>query len=860
MRMRLPREPAHALTLAALTAAVALILIAAGGNGSSNSVAIGAASWKGLAGSQRPRVAVGQRVIVLLNAPSLADRLGDVGGLATDEQERRWTATSLASQRLLISRLAVEGVGVQPEFSYTHAVNGFSAAFDANGLALLERSPEVAGVYPVRAAYPASIPSSLTSGLAPGFGHPPDTGLSSEDGRGVTVAVLDTGVDRAQPFLRGRVTRGIDIVGGSRDADAAPNPDEPALVERHGTEMAGLIVGSGGPGGMAGVAPGATVLPIRVAGWQRDASGRWSVYARTDQVLAGIDRAVDPNDDGDAHDAARVALVALAEPFAAFTDGPLARAAAGALRLDTVVVAPAGNDGPAGPSYGSISGPGGAGAALTVGAADLRADYAEARVVVRAGLAVEFDQVVPLAAPAFPRKAVDSAVAAPRTAGAAGEAPAGSVPLVNFFDRRGRDIVAGRAALVPLGSDPATTFSNAALAGASSVLFYGGSVPGGALRLDQSAPIPAVSIPDATAQTILTRLRAGVPVSVSIGAADDAANNADDRVARFSSTGLAFDGRVKPDLVAPGVGLGTSEPTGSTGSAPYGTVNGTSAAAAVVAGDAALLAQARPDLDAESLKGVLVGAARPLPSDPVTAQGAGLVDVGAAAATEVTALPTSLALGRATGTKWHTTQQLQVRNVSVRRLRLSLDVEVAGEGAAAIDFRIRPQQFFLGAGRTINFHLTARVTSAIDGDAPVQGYLVVQPEAGNEIRVPWVITFGPPEHAALNNVRLSSRALKPSDTQPALLSFVAGAVPRSDTGQDVQAVQQLDLELWSPTGGRIGLLARMRDVLPGRYSYGVTGRDPTGSLLPPGDYTLKLIAYPTDRSGTTVRTVPFTIE
>src|SRR5207244_6993961 len=182
------------------------------------------------------------------------------------------------------------------------------------------------------------------------------------------------------PFLRGRVTHGIDIVGGGADAQAAPKPDEPAVVERHGTEMAGLIVGSGGPGGMAGVAPGATVLPIRVAGWQRDASAQWAVYARTDQILAGLERAVDPNGDGDAHDAARVALVAVNEPFAAFADGPLARAATGAMRLDTLVVASAGNDGPAGPGYGSVSGPGGAPDALTVGAVDLRALYGQVRV------------------------------------------------------------------------------------------------------------------------------------------------------------------------------------------------------------------------------------------------------------------------------------------------------------------------------------------------------------------------------------------------------------------------------------------------------------------------------------------------
>ena len=89
--------------LAAIAAVVTLILIAAGGHRSASPSRLVTPSWKGLAGSQRPRVAVGQRVVVLLTAPSLADRLGNVGGLATDEQERRWTATALAAQKLLIA-------------------------------------------------------------------------------------------------------------------------------------------------------------------------------------------------------------------------------------------------------------------------------------------------------------------------------------------------------------------------------------------------------------------------------------------------------------------------------------------------------------------------------------------------------------------------------------------------------------------------------------------------------------------------------------------------------------------------------------------------------------------------------------
>ena len=58
----------------------------------------------------------------------------------------------------------------------------------------------------------------------------------------------------------------------------------------------------------------------------------------------------------------------------------------GATTLDTLVVTPAGNDGLGGPGYGSISGPGGSLAALTVGAADLRASTATVHVVLRAGL------------------------------------------------------------------------------------------------------------------------------------------------------------------------------------------------------------------------------------------------------------------------------------------------------------------------------------------------------------------------------------------------------------------------------------------------------------------------------------------
>jgi len=854
MPTRRSREPFNALVLAALAVVVTAVLIAAGG-GSRTLAQAGQPSWQGLAGAQRPRVAVGQRVIVVLKAPALADRVGNAGGLATGEEERRWTNTALASQKLLVARLRVLGVVVQPEFSYTRTLNGFSAAFDARGIALLERSPEVAGVYPVRAAYPATI------GTGSPFGQRPEIALSDRDGRGVTIALLDTGVDRAHPFLRGRVSSGIDIVGGDPDASAAPEPDAPAELEQHGTELAGLLVGSGGPGALAGVAPGATLLPIRVAGWQRDASARWAVYGRTDQILAGLERAVDPNGDGDAHDAARIALAGVAEPFAGFADGPLALAAAGALRLDTLVVAPAGNDGPVGPGYGSIAGPGGAPAALTVGAVDLRPHYGEVRLVVRTRLRVEFDGTRPLASAVTPAAPLDVGIGTPRTQTTAPAGYRGAIPLVDFFDRHGSSLVAGRAVLMHAGADPNGSLVNAARAGAVAVLFYGADLPAGGISLDQAGPIPAVSISDDVAQQLLSRLRSGVAPTVSLGAVHSTSNAGEGHVAQFSSSGLAYDGRVKPDVVAPGVALETSEPGANPdGSARYGTVNGTSVAAALTAGGAALLAQARPYLDAESLKGLLVGSARALPDDAVTVQGAGLIDVGGATATEFTAAPASLALGRATSEKWRADQVIALRNVSFRRVILTLSVAVSREGAAPLLFDIRPSKLSLAAGRTIRVHVRVRPTAKPDGTAPAEGLLVVTPASGGEVHVPWAIQFGPRAKPALGSVRLSIHSFKPSDAAPALLSFVAGSVPREAGQAAVQPLSRLDLELWSPAGGRIGLLARLRDVLPGRYSFGVTGRDPTGAVLPSGDYQLRLRAFGTDPGPATVRTVAFTIK
>ena len=77
-------------------------------------------------------------------------------------------------------------------------------------------------------------------------------------GAGVTVAVLDTGVDLTHPDLKGNLVKGYDAIAKN---------NTPKDMNGHGTHVAGVIAAvTNNKQGVAGVAPGAKIMPIKVLG------------------------------------------------------------------------------------------------------------------------------------------------------------------------------------------------------------------------------------------------------------------------------------------------------------------------------------------------------------------------------------------------------------------------------------------------------------------------------------------------------------------------------------------------------------------------------------------------------------------
>ncbi|TWD17458.1 subtilase family protein [Streptomyces sp. T12] len=172
----------------------------------------------------------------------------------------------------------------------------------------------------------------------------PDAWAAGFDGTGSRIAVLDSGVDTTHPDLAGQVV-------AERNFSDAPDTRD---LYGHGTHVASIAAGTGAKsdGKYKGVAPGARVLSAKVL--NDTGSGTMS------QVIAGMEWAVSEKAD--------VANLSLGHYNGQETDPMEAAVNTLSAESETLFVIAAGNTGDQGP--GSVTTPGSADAALTVGAVD----------------------------------------------------------------------------------------------------------------------------------------------------------------------------------------------------------------------------------------------------------------------------------------------------------------------------------------------------------------------------------------------------------------------------------------------------------------------------------------------------------
>ncbi|MCC6627524.1 MAG: S8 family serine peptidase [Chloroflexi bacterium] len=164
-----------------------------------------------------------------------------------------------------------------------------AAPGDAAALARRMRAdPAVLLAAPDRRVRAAAIPSEYSATRQPALARVsvPAAWAAGFDGAGVTLAIIDTGLDITHPeFATGRIIAPAVFVSDPTPPDVC-GPTTPDIFDNagHGTHVAGIAAAGGGSGDTAGIAWAARIMPIKVL----DACGSGSYF----DVVQGIDHAV----------------------------------------------------------------------------------------------------------------------------------------------------------------------------------------------------------------------------------------------------------------------------------------------------------------------------------------------------------------------------------------------------------------------------------------------------------------------------------------------------------------------------------------------------------------------------------------
>jgi subtilisin family serine protease len=669
------------------------------------------------------------------------------------------------------------------------------------------------------------------------------------DGTGVRVAVLDSGADFTHRNLGGpgtvadfttcyaqanvapsgpcaalfgpaapKVIGGHDFVGenwpnttgGVTEPD--PNPIARANTGGHGTHVADIIAGRSADGTHKGMAPKAKILAVKVC-------SAVATSCSGVALLQGVDFALDPNGDGDIGDAVDVMNLSLGSDYGQIEDD-LTLALTNAVNAGVMVVASAGNGGDRPYKVGSPSiAPG----VLSVAQTQVPSALAYSLVVTGITPSTINNTATVEWAP------VGSGFSGPVVRLGRG-CPALSIDGANPDDPYfNGNSPAGKVALIDRGSCAVSLkIDRAKKAGAIAVIIAnntGGDPPsfsfgGGDLPLP-----PTVIITQSDGSRIKTALGAtGVNPAVVATVSGSATIPLVGSMVATSSRGPSSLQALKPEIGAPGASVSAEVGTGN-GETAFG---GTSGAAPMVAGAAALLVQAFPSRSPMQIKAMLMNSAetaiytnpatKPGELAPVSRIGAGELRVQRAAALGAIAWnPESRSAALAFGA-------LEVAGpaVVVRKLRIENFGHSAKRFTIGSSFRFANDQ----ASGAVKLQAPSNVTVPAHGSVEIPVTLLVD---GSKLPE-WTLDGGPqggdgaaltgPEYDGYLQLTAGSERLSvPWHVLPRKAALAFGVPVRDRSGRSVY-LTNLGAEV-----GAYDLFSLM----------GVSGQLPRSALPEPGD-------------------------
>lgn len=589
-----------------------------------------------------------QTVFVQIEGAGAADVAAASSGAAAEDAaadrraEVETTAATLVDAAQSADSSAVES------FTVANAVPGVAITTDAAGIEELASQPGVVKISRVTERTLDNASAAQLVGANGVWG-----GVAGNTGEGVKIGVIDTGIDYTHATFGGpgtveafeaadaastedgwqdtlperarvKIAGGYDFAGDSYNADPTsptynpvPSPDpNPLDCQGHGSHVAGSAGGYGvesdgstyagsyaaadaatldglkiGPG----MAPEAELYALRVFGCD----------GSTDQVIAALDWALDPNGDGDFSDHLDIVNMSLGSAYVP-TDDPQNDVVDALTRHGVLTVASNGNEGDITDAGGS---PGSATSSLAV-ASTVDAGQRRDGVEVLAPA-----DVAGVAAGQF-SQAYDWNGEEP-VAGTVATIPGSNADGCDPLSAADAARVAGKVAWLEWDDTDATRrcgsvarATNVLNAGATGALFTSGLEVFSA-GISGAAEIPVVQLtgsetdrvrPAAEAGTLQVRFNGSLAQSINANDPSIA-----DTVSGFTSRGgHGTYGVVKPDVAAPGDTISSAAVGTGDGVA---TLSGTSMAAPVTAGVAALVLAQHPDWTPLQLKSALMNTA-----------------------------------------------------------------------------------------------------------------------------------------------------------------------------------------------------------------------------------------------------------